>query len=312
MRVLPSIMHEMNMAPRPARKPVIATFLILISTQVLWAQATIRLWDGPAPGALGTAQKDVPTLTVYLPDSAKATGAGIVICPGGGYAHVATAKEGDEYAKFLVMHGVAGFVLRYRLGSDGYRYPAIFQDVQRALRLVRFQSTAWHVDPLRIGVMGSSAGGHLAATLLTHFDAGNPSSPDSVERVSCRPDFGVLCYPVISMGPITHEGSKENLLGKRPSADLVALLSNEKQVTSSTPPCFLWHTSDDKTVSVQNSIAFADALAKNGVPFELHIYEHGPHGLGLGDSFPYAHALPWTRELVRWLRNRGLADTNLN
>ncbi len=289
-----------------AKQVVLLTFAAcVLHGSACFSQTVVRLWSGTAPGALGSADVDIPTLTVFPADSGYRTGTGIVICPGGGYGHLAD-KEGTDYARFLAMHGVTSFVLKYRLGSNGYRYPAIFEDAKRALRVVRSSSTDWHVDPSKIGIMGSSAGGHLAATLLTHFDPGNPQAADSVERVSCRPDFGILCYAVISMGPLTHQGSRQNLLGNGPSPELIELLSNEKQVTAVTPPCFVWHTADDNTVDVQNSIEFARALAANKVPFELHIYEHGRHGLGLGDKYPFTQPLPWTRALVLWMAGRGL------
>jgi len=280
--------------------------IICLAATTSVAQNVIRLWPGPAPGALGSAEKDIPTLTVSLPDSGMATGAAIVICPGGGYGHLAP-KEGRDYARFLAMHGVAGFVLKYRLGSDGYRHPAMLEDATRALRIVRSGASTWGVNPDEIGIMGSSAGGHLGSTLLIYFDSGNPSSPDPVERVSSRPDFGILCYPVISMGPITHEGSKRNLLGDNPSQELVDSLSSEKHVTPNTPPCFIWQTSEDKTVNVENSLVFAEALAKNKVPFEIHVFEHGRHGLGLGDTYPFTHVLPWVNDLLRWMAARGIA-----
>jgi acetyl esterase/lipase len=283
--------------------PILSCALLISS---LRAQTVFPLWSGPAPGALGTSEKDVPTLTVFLPDSGTSTRAAVVICPGGGYAHLAIQKEGDNYARFLGMRGVTSFVLKYRLGSDGYRYPAMFEDVARAIRIVRSEADKWGIDPTMIGVVGSSAGGHLASTLLTHYDSGNPKASDPIDRASSKPDFGVLCYPVITMGPMTHEGSKENLLGKNPSPELVELLSNEKHVTPETPPCFLWQTAEDKTVSVQNSIMFAEALARNNVPFEIHVYERGGHGLGLGDQYPFSHALPWTGELLRWLHLRDI------
>ena len=290
------------------RSRIIISFVTLLCSlvQTSPSQTVIRLWPGKAPGATGNSSKDIPTLTVTPADPSVATGVAMVICPGGGYEHLATKKEGEDYARFLAMHGVTGFVLKYRLGSDGYRYPAIFEDVQRAVRTVRAQAAVWHIHPDMVGIMGSSAGGHLASTLLTHFDSGKPDSPDSVERVSSRPDFGILCYPVISMGPITHEGSKRNLLGDSPSHELVELLSNEDHVTPETPPCFIWQTAEDKTVSVQNSLVFAQALAKNKVPFELHIYERGRHGLGLGDTYPFVHALSWSNALLTWLKIHGV------
>lgn len=264
-------------------------------------QAPIPLWPEGAPGALGKEDKDVPALTPYLADPAKATGAAIVVCPGGGYGGLAQ-HEGKDYALFLNDHGVTAFVLKYRLGSQGYRHPAMLEDAARAVRLVRARAAEWRIDPKRIGIMGSSAGGHLASTLLTHFDAGKSDSADPVERQSSRPDLGILCYPVISMGPNTHQGSKNNLLGKEPSPDLVKLLSNELQVTKETPPCFVWHTWEDKAVKVENSLEFAAALQRNGVPFDLHVYQQGRHGLGLNDKPPFANAHPWSKDLEFWLK----------
>lgn len=263
------------------------------------------LWPDAAPGALGTAEKDIPTLTPYFPEPAKATGAAIVICPGGGYGGLAP-HEGVDYARFLNEQGIAGFVLKYRLGSSGYRHPVMLQDAARAVRTVRAQAALWKLDPKRIGIMGSSAGGHLASTLLTHFDAGNPDAKDLIERESSRPDLGVLCYAVITMGQFTHEGSKHNLLGNNPSPELLRELSNELQVTKDTPPCFLWHTWEDKAVPVENSLQFAEALRKQGVPFDLHIYQKGGHGLGLGSTqWDPAKRHPWTRDLVVWLKVQG-------
>jgi acetyl esterase/lipase len=265
------------------------------------------LWPGGAPGALGKEDKDIPTLTPFLPDPEKATGAAMVICPGGGYARLAP-HEGADYARFLNEQGIAGFVLKYRLGSDGYRHPAMLQDAARAMRIVRAKATEWKLNPKRVGIMGSSAGGHLASTLLTHFDAGQPYAPDPIERQSSRPDLGILCYAVITMGDLTHGGSKANLLGKNPSPELVRELSNELHVTKDTPPCFIWHTYEDKTVPVENSLHFAEALRKAGVPFDLHIYQKGEHGLGLGShEWNPAKRLPWTSDLVFWLRVQGFA-----
>jgi acetyl esterase/lipase len=215
--------------------------------------------------------------------------------------------EGEGYARWLNLHGIDAFVLKYRLGSNGYRHPAMLQDAARAVRTVRAHAGEWRVDPRRVGIMGSSAGGHLASTLLTHFDAGNPDASDPVERQSSRPDFGILCYAVITMGPLTHQGSKENLLGKSPSPELVEFLSNEKQVTDDTPPCFIWHTGEDTTVPLENSLAFAAALRAHHVPFDLHIYEKGGHGMGLGKSSADPSRLhPWTDDLLYWLGERHL------
>ena len=270
----------------------------------------IPLWPEGAPGALGTNASDVPTLTVYLPDPSVATGAAMVVCPGGGYAGLAE-HEGSHYARWLCEQGIAGIVLKYRLGSAGYRHPRMLEDAQRAMRLTRFHAADWKIDPKRVGIIGSSAGGHLASTLMTHFDLGDANASDPVEKESCRPDLGVLCYPVITMGSFTHKGSRQNLLGKNPSDELVKYLSNELQVTTNTPPCFLFHTADDPAVPVENSLSFADALSKAHVPFELHIYQHGPHGIGLGNkTYDKAHFHPWTVECQRWLKERGFGTQN--
>jgi acetyl esterase/lipase len=266
------------------------------------------LWPDAAPGALGQQDKDIPTLTPYLPDPAKATGAAIVICPGGGYGGLAN-HEGEHYARWLNESGVAGFVLKYRLGSAGYRHPVMLQDAARAVRTVRARARDWKLDPKRVGIMGSSAGGHLASTLLTHFDAGKPDASDPIEQVSSRPDLGILCYPVITLvGPFAHAGSRKNLLGTNPPPELVRELSNDLQVTRDTPPCFLWHTDADSGVPVENSLQFAAALRKAGVPFDLHVYEKGPHGLGLGtrDWNPEKRH-PWTGDCVFWLKAQGFA-----
>jgi acetyl esterase/lipase len=213
--------------------------------------------------------------------------------------------EGHDYALWLNQHGVTAFVLKYRLGSAGYRHPRMLEDASRALRLVRNRAAEWEVDPKRIGIMGSSAGGHLASTLLTHFDAGNPGASDPVDRESSRPDLGILCYPVITLREFTHQGSKKNLLGENPAPELVWLLSNELQVTPQTPPTFLWHTVEDSAVPVENSLQFAAALRKAGVPFALHVYEKGRHGIGLVDKPPFGKAHPWAADCLFWLRERG-------
>src|SRR5882672_790721 len=203
------------------------------------------LWPEGTPGALGNADKDIPTLTPFFAPVEKATGAAMVICPGGGYGGLAP-HEGEHYARFLNESGIAGFVLKYRLGSAGYRHPVMLQDAARAVRLVRARAAEWKLDPKRIGIMGSSAGGHLASTLLTHFEAGKTDATDPSERQSSRPDLGILCYAVITMGHFTHQGSKNNLLGKDPAPELIRELSNELQVTKETPPCFIFHTSEDQ------------------------------------------------------------------
>lgn len=267
-------------------------------------QNPVPLWPEGAPGALGNSSNDIPTLTAYLTEATNATGAAMVICPGGGYEHLAP-HEGNDYALWLNQHGVTCFVLKYRLGSNGYHYPAEFQDVTRAVRWVRAHADEFKIDAHRVGIMGSSAGGHLAATLLTHFDAGDTNSADVVERQSSRPDLGILCYAVITMGEFTHQGSKGNLLGDDPSPELVKLLSNELQVTRATPPCFLWTTYEDRTVRMENTLMFAEALRKKRVPFDLHIYQKGGHGMGLKDKTPFAHPHPWANDCLFWLQAQG-------
>ncbi|MGI8965189.1 MAG: alpha/beta hydrolase [Limisphaerales bacterium] len=263
------------------------------------------LWPDGAPGALGKTDKDIPTLTPFFPKPENATGAAMIICPGGGYGGLAD-HEGKDYALWLADHGIAGFVLKYRLGSAGYRHPIMLQDVSHAVRLVRAKSSEWKLDSKKIGLMGSSAGGHLASTLLTHFDSGKADSENLIERQSSRPDLGILCYPVITMTEKTHAGSKKNLLGENPSAKLIEELSNELHVTKETPPCFLFHSAEDNAVPVENSLMFASALRNAGVPFDLHIYEKGPHGMGLGfkvyATYEPDKIHPWTKDCLFWLR----------
>jgi len=280
--------------------------VLLFGSALVCAQPgdPIPLWPNGAPGALGQEDKDIPTLTPYLPAADKATGAAIVVCPGGAYWALAP-HEGNDYALFLNQQGIAAFVLKYRLASGGYKHPAMLNDAARAVRLVRARAGDWKVDPKRVGIMGSSAGGHLASTLVTHFDSGKDDASDPVERESSRPDLGILCYAVISMGAHTHGGSKINLLGKTPDAESIKLLSNELQVTSQTPPCFVWHTWEDKAVKVENSLDFAAALQKAGVPFDLHVYQKGRHGIGLADKPPFENVHPWGRDLAFWLKAQG-------
>jgi acetyl esterase/lipase len=257
---------------------------------------------------LGNEAQDIPSLARFAPTSGMANGATMLVLPGGGYAHLAN-HEGKGYAEWLAAHGATAYVLKYRLGSAGYRHPAMLNDAARALRTLRARARAEGLDPARIGVIGSSAGGHLASTLLTHFDAGAPDATDPIERESSRPDFGILCYPVISLGAFTHAGSKKNLLGENPSEDLVRLLSNELQVTAQTPPTFIWHTAADQAVPVENALLFASALRQAGVPFELHVYESGKHGLGLPAAGRGAPA--WDVACLAWLKGRGFLDTGV-
>jgi len=262
------------------------------------------LWPKGAPGALATGEGDKPSLTIYLPPAEKANGAAVVVCPGGGYGGLAIGHEGKDPAEWLIRHGITAFVLRYRLGAR-YHHPIPMQDAQRAMRFVRSRAKEWNVDPQRIGIWGFSAGGHLASTIATHFDNGKADADDPIDRVSCRPDFAILCYPVITMRPpFTHGGSRHNLLGDKPEEALVESLCNDEQVTEKTPPTFLFHTNEDKAVPAENSIFFYQALRKKNVPAELHIYEKGAHGVGLGAGRGAVSA--WPEQLASWLKTRGI------
>jgi len=265
--------------------------------------AFIKLWTR-APGAVGDSIIDQPSITVYLPPKAKATGAMAVVFPGGGYSHLATEKEGNMTARWLNDLGVAAGVVQYRLGMR-YHHPSMLQDAQRAVRTARLHAAEWGVDTARIGVVGFSAGGHIASSVGTHFDAGTPSSVDPVERMSARPSFMVLVYPVITMdSTFTHRGSLQNLLGDHPDPALVRLMSSEKQVTATTPPTFLVGTTDDRTVPIENSLAMYKALRDAKVPVEMHIFETGAHGFGMGTGNPVLST--WAEICARWMRARGI------
>lgn|SRR5262245_7682074 len=265
---------------------------------------TLLLWPNSAPGALGNEDRDKPSISVYLSPADKASGAAVVVCPGGGYGALANDHEGKQIAKWLTDRGSAAAVLKYRLGPR-YQHPAPLHDAQRALRTVRARAKEWKLDPKRIGIWGFSAGGHLASTAGTRFDDGKTDASDPIERVSCRPDFMILCYPVISMQePYVHKGSRRNLLGDKPDPKLMEYLSNEKQVTARTPPTFLFHTNADSGVVPENSTLFYLALRKANVPAELHIYETGPHGVGLGQKYP--ELKNWPDRLETWLKVRAI------
>lgn len=265
---------------------------------------TIRLWDGAAPGALGDKEEDRPTLTVYEPFDAKEPTPAVIVMPGGGYGWLATNHEGRQVANWLNGMGITAFVLRYRVGPK-YHHPVELGDAQRAIRMVRSRAEEFHVLPDKIGILGFSAGGHLASTAETHFDAGNANSMDPIDRVSSRPDFVVLCYPVISfVAEYAHRGSWENLLGRDANLEMRHSLSNEMQVKKETPPTFLWSSSTDTVVPPENSVAFYLALHKVGVPAELHIFAEAPHGVGLDLQDPSVGE--WGSLLRNWLRGRGV------
>ena len=281
-------------------KPLLAVFV----ASVAFAQPSTRLlWPAGAPGAQGDADADKPSITAYLVPAGKANGTAVLVCPGGGYHALAMDHEGKQIAEWLNARGVAAFVLKYRLGPK-YHHPVEMGDVQRAIRAVRYGAKEFRIRPDRIGVWGFSAGGHLASTAATHFNSGDPASADPVDRESCRPDFAILCYPVISFSEFAHQGSAMNLLGEDPEPQLIEELSNEKQVRPDSPPTFLFHTADDPVVPVENSVMFYAALRRYGIPAEMHIYAHGEHGVGLAQKDPVLST--WPARLEDWLKGRGL------
>jgi acetyl esterase/lipase len=284
-------------------RSALAFFAFVVVSAASFAEESALLWPDGAPGAVGNEDADRPSLWIYPAERDKANGAGVVICPGGGYGILAVDHEGTQVARFLNRLGVTAFVLKYRL-APRYHHPAPMQDVQRALQYVRSHADEFKIVPHRIGVMGFSAGGHLASTAATHVLDAQPDSDDPIERVSSRPDFAVLAYPVITMTQdFGHAGSKRNLLGENPSDELSKLMSNELQVTNRTPPTFLFHTGDDTGVPVENSIAFYAACRRNKVPAELHVYQLGPHGVGLAPGDAALNT--WKDRLADWLRNSG-------
>lgn len=259
----------------------------------------VPLWTNDVPAFDAAWGQPVPSLTPYPLVASRPYGA-VIICPGGGYGGRAD-HEGEPVARWLNSQGISAFVLNYRVAP--YRHPVPLQDAQRAIRLVRHNAGLWNVDPTHVGVLGFSAGGHLASTAGTHYDTGHASAKDPVERQSCRPDALVLCYPVITFTEHRHDGSMRNLLGDDPDPELRAHLSNETQVSADTPPVFLWHTSDDAAVPVENSLLFASSLKKHGIPFELHVYPSGRHGLGLGEEG--TRVAGWPALCAAWLRELG-------
>ena len=265
---------------------------------------TLLLWPNGAPGALGQDDRDKPALTVYMPSNTAGPMTAVIIAPGGSYTRLAMNHEGRQPANYLNALGIAAFVLRYRLGPQ-YHHPIELGDAQRAIRLVRARAAEWHIAPDRIGILGFSAGGHLASSASTHFDAGTADARDPIDRVNSRPDFAVLGYPVISLiEPFTHQGSKRNLLGDHPDEALARSLSSETQVTATTPPTFIYHTNADTVVPVENAVAYFLALRKAGVPAEMHVFKDGAHGSGLGMQNPAL--AEWPGLLANWLRASGL------
>ena len=266
----------------------------------------IYLWEGGAPGALGSDETDKPSLIYYAPWGENVSGTAVIVAPGGSYRFLASNHEGRQVANWFNALGVAAFVLAYRLGPR-YHHPIELGDAQRAIRLVRSHAKEFGLLPNRIGIMGFSAGGHLASTAAAHFDDGNTAAPDAIDRASSRPDFAILAYPVISMKPpYAHEGSVHSLLGENPDPQSREALSNEQHVTAETPPTFLFSTNEDTVVPAENSVQFYLALRKAGVPAELHVFEKGPHGVGLDLGDPAVGE--WSKLLANWLRVRGLLD----
>jgi acetyl esterase/lipase len=297
-----------------ARKPDVSIAVIVALATLTGVQAqqpplpiadgqVVRLWSGAAPGALGTDDTDLPALTVYLPRAMSERTPAMIVCPGGAYRGLASNHEGRQVASFLNSLGIAAFVLRYRLGPR-YHHPIELGDVQRAIRTLRSHASEWRLDSARIGIMGFSAGGHLAMTASTWFDAGDPRAEDLVDRSGSRPDIAVLGYPVISMvEPWTHAGSRDNLLGQNPDPALAQRLSGERVVTKDTPPTFIFQTNEDVTVPAENSLYYFLALRKAGVVAEMHVFEKGAHGVGLANDDPAL--APWSTLLANWLRLRG-------
>ena len=269
------------------------------------APTTIKLWENGAPGEPATKPEDEPVLFASKP--AKANGTAVVVLPGGGYGHLAMDHEGSQIADWLNSMGVTAFVLKYRMSASEHRHPVPMMDGQRAIRYVRSHAKEWGGDPSKIGVMGFSAGGHLASTLATHFDAGKADASDAIDHASSRPDFLILCYPVISFTEsFTHTGSRKNLLGESPDPALVKNLSNETQVTKETPPTFIFQTTEDTSVPAENCIAFYLALHKAGVPAEMHVFQTGAHGKGLAQNIPGTRM--WPELCKEWLKARGLVE----
>ncbi|MGN6494018.1 MAG: alpha/beta hydrolase [Agriterribacter sp.] len=292
-------------------------FFLMLCVNCLHAQQTIPLYDKEVPGMLPVASIEKydsakghafnvtnPSLTIYLPEKSKATGAAVIVCPGGGYGMLVMNTEGHAIAKYFAEHGVAAFALKYRLPDDKRmkdKSIAPLQDAQRAIQMVRQRAAEWNVDTARVGIMGFSAGGHLASTAGTHFN--NPVISNT-QHTNLRPSFMILVYPVVSMtDKLGHSGSRQNLLGKNPSPQKIHLFSNELQVTAQTSPAYLLHAGDDKAVDVDNSIWLYEALRKHKVPAEMHIYPKGDHGFIL----QWSHD-EWLGLCLKWMKNSGFVQ----
>ena len=275
---------------------VAALAMFTLSAVAAGTEEKLPLWSDNAPNGDGTTDSANATITIHRPAPDVANGAALVICPGGGYGGLVTGAEGHGIAKWLGQHGVAGIVLEYRLPKGRSHVPLL--DAQRAIRTVRSRAAEWKIDPQRIGIIGFSAGGHLASTAATHFDAGAPQAVDPIDRVSCRPDFAVLVYPVVSMGEKRHDGSRVNLMGKEPKPELVEFFSNEKQVTDKTPPMFLTHAKNDTVVVSEHSQMLYDALKSHKIVAEYLELPDGGHGLN-GYKGPMWDA--WQTKSLAWL-----------
>ncbi|MEN8228915.1 MAG: alpha/beta hydrolase [Bacteroidota bacterium] len=299
------------------KRVIILLSLIVIGSSGIAQNQILPLWENDPPNYRETGEVTIwdtsdivrvrlvqkPDIAVFLPSKKNATGEAVIICPGGGYHILAYDWEGSDIARWLNSRGIAAFVLKYRLpGSKNNVIPhkSPLMDAQRAMRLVRYHAEGWNIDPARIGIMGFSAGGHLASTLSTHFDGGDPLSSDPVEQVSCRPDFSVLIYPVISFtGEFSHFGSRKALIGENPDEELVNYFSNELQITADTPPAILIHSGDDKVVPAENSIVYYKRLLKNQIPAALHVYPYGGHGYSL--AIGKGHLSSWPDRVYEWI-----------
>ncbi len=277
--------------------------LIPASTALADDPKSILLWPDGAPGAKGDKGQDKPTLILY-PAANNPSGTAVVVCPGGGYGGLAMGHEGHDIAKWLNDNGISAFICNYRHRGKGYSHPYPLMDAQRAIRLVRAHSVKWKINPGKVGIIGFSAGGHLASSTATHDSIGELDQDDATNKLNCRPSFAILCYAVIGFEkPYTHKGSQRNLIGTDADEKLVNFYSNEEQVSKATCPTFLWHTAEDKAVPPENSVQFFLSCQKHGVPSALHVFEKGRHGIGLAKNNPTAKH--WPQLCIDWIKQRG-------